>query len=102
MSYETLCRHTRKINAFLPSGLKIGLLFHQLLEQFLVLLGGEIQLFVQVGPPAKSAGLLSITPRAYQYYEEGKRFPDFHGLLKIADCLHISIDYLVGRKDERA
>ena len=32
------------------------------------------------------AGLLSITPRAYQYYEEGKRFPDFHGLLKIADC----------------
>ena len=47
------------------------------------------------------AGLLSITPRAYQY-EEGKRFPDFHGLLKIADCLHISIDYLVGRKDERA
>ena len=38
------------------------------------------------------AGLLSITPRAYQYYEEGKRFPDFHGLLKIADCLQISID----------
>ena len=48
------------------------------------------------------AGLLSITPRAYQFYEEGNRFPVFHGLLKIADCLHISIDYLVGRKDERA
>ena len=48
------------------------------------------------------AGLLSITPRPYQYYEDGKRFPAFHGLLKIADCLHISIDYLVGRKDERA
>ena len=36
------------------------------------------------------AGLLSITPRAYQYYEEGKRFPDFHGLLKIAQIASAS------------
>lgn len=43
---------------------------------------------------------LGITIRAYQYYEQGKRFPDFQGLLTIADVLESSIDYLVGRTDE--
>ena len=76
-----------------------------------ITIGGFMELFsvrlreerLKLGIKQKDmAGLLGITPRAYQYYEEGKRFPDFHGLLKIADCLHILIDYLVGRKDERA
>lgn len=76
-----------------------------------ITIGGFMELFsvrlreerLKLGIKQKDmAGLLGITPRAYQYHEEGKRFPDFHGLLKIADCLHISIDYLVGRKDERA
>ena len=43
---------------------------------------------------------LNITPRAYQYYEQGERFPDFHGLLALADYLGVKIDYLVGRTDE--
>ena len=76
-----------------------------------ITIGGFMELFsvrlreerLKLGIKQKDmAGLLGITPRAYQSYAEGKRFPDFHGLLKIADCLHISIDYLVGRKDERA
>ena len=44
---------------------------------------------------------LGITVRAYRYYEEGKRFPDFQGLLRLADCFQVSLDYLAGRTDER-
>ena len=47
------------------------------------------------------ADLLGITPRAYQYYEEGKRYPDFRGLLLLAEHLNVSIDYLVGRTDDK-
>ena len=47
------------------------------------------------------ADLLGITPRAYQYYEEGKRNPDFRGLLLLAEHLNVSIDYLVGRTDDK-
>lgn len=43
---------------------------------------------------------LGITLRAYQYYEQGNRFPDFHGLIAIADELESSLDYLVGRTGE--
>ena len=45
---------------------------------------------------------LGVTVRAYRYYEEGKRFPDFQGLLILADCFKVSLDYLTGRTDERA
>ena len=44
---------------------------------------------------------LEITVRAYQFYEEGKRYPDFHGLIALADYFDVSIDYLVGRTDQR-
>ena len=47
------------------------------------------------------ADLLGITPRAYQYYEEGKRYPDFRGLLLLAEHLNVSIDYLVSRTDDK-
>ena len=47
------------------------------------------------------ADLLGITPRAYQYYEEGKRYPDFRGLLLLAEHLNVSIDSLVGRTDDK-
>lgn len=45
--------------------------------------------------------LLGITPRAYQYYESGSRYPDFKGLIALADYFDVSIDYLVGRTDNR-
>ena len=44
---------------------------------------------------------LGISIRAYQYYESGERYPDFHGLIALADYLDVSIDYLVGRTDAR-
>ena len=44
---------------------------------------------------------LGISDRAYRYYEEGKRYPDFQGLLMLADCFQVSLDYLVGRSDVR-
>ena len=45
------------------------------------------------------ANHLEITVRAYQHYETGTRYPDFKGLLKLADYFDVSLDYLVGRSD---
>ena len=38
-----------------------------------------------------------ITVRAYRYYEEGKRYPDFQGLIALADYFGVTLDDLVGR-----
>jgi len=46
------------------------------------------------------ATFLEITDRAYQHYETGTRYPDFKGLIKLADFLDCSIDYLVGRSND--
>ena len=43
---------------------------------------------------------LGVSTRAYQYYEQGERYPDFEGLLALADYFQVSLDYLVGRGDE--
>lgn len=42
---------------------------------------------------------LDITPRAYQYYEGGRRRPDYETLVSLADFLEVSTDYLLGRVD---
>ena len=47
------------------------------------------------------ADILQITPRAYQYYEEGKREPDYDKLILLARHLNISTDYLLGLSDKR-
>lgn len=52
-------------------------------------------------PQKELAERLGVTVRAYRYYEEGKRYPDFQGLLTLADCFQVSLDYLVGRSDQR-
>ena len=44
---------------------------------------------------------LGISVRAYQYYESGDRYPDFKGLVALADYLDVSIDYLTGRTDTK-
>ena len=34
-------------------------------------------------------------------YEAGKNRPDFEGLIALADFFEVSLDYLVGRSDQR-
>lgn len=52
-------------------------------------------------PQKELAERLGISVRAYHYYEEGKRYPDFRGLLTLADFYGVSLDYLVGRTEQR-
>ena len=48
---------------------------------------------------SEMAALLSITTRNYQDYEYGKIDPPSSKLLKIAEYLDVSVDYLLGRTD---
>ena len=43
------------------------------------------------------ADSLSLSLNAYQKYEQGERFPSMDVLIKLADVLDISIDWLFGR-----
>lgn len=45
------------------------------------------------------ADYLCMGIRAYRNYESGDRFPSSEALVKIADYLSTSIDYLLGRDD---
>ncbi len=47
------------------------------------------------------ADILEVTPRAYQYYEEGKREPNYDKLVVLARYLKVSSDYLLGLSDNR-
>lgn len=42
-----------------------------------------------------------ITEKTYQNYELMTREPKLEILLKIADAFHVSLDYLVGRTDNK-
>ena len=46
------------------------------------------------------AAALNIGIRGVQRYAEGKGYPDYHGLVALADYFGVSLDYLVGRTDE--
>ena len=52
-------------------------------------------------PQKELAERFGISVRAYHYYEEGKRYPDFQGLLTLADFYGVSLDYFVGRTEQR-
>ena len=43
-----------------------------------------------------------ITERAYQNYERMVRLPRIDILVRMADQLHVSLDYLTGRTDDPA
>lgn len=45
------------------------------------------------------AAAINLTSAAISNYENANREPDIQTLVKIADCLNVSIDYLVGRTD---
>ena len=47
----------------------------------------------------KMADILSVSIRTYRHYESGHTFPSPDTLVKIADTLNISIDYLLGRDE---
>jgi transcriptional regulator with XRE-family HTH domain len=47
------------------------------------------------------ANAMSLSLRGYQYYERGEREPNASQLIQLADYFQVSLDYLVGRSDER-
>ena len=47
------------------------------------------------------AEYLGITVRGYQCYEAGQNYPDVKGLIALADYFGVTIDYLLGRSDQR-
>lgn len=44
---------------------------------------------------------LNISTSAYGFYEQGKRTPDLATLESLADYFNVSIDYLLGRTNDR-
>lgn len=53
---------------------------------------------IKQGEIAKALG---ITQTQYSRYERGKNEIPLHYLIKVADYLDVSIDYLVGRTDKK-
>ncbi len=47
----------------------------------------------------KMADILSVSIRTYRHYESGHTFPSSDTLVKIADTLNVSIDYLLERDE---
>lgn len=45
------------------------------------------------------ADSINVQVRSYQHYEEGNRSPSFDLLVKLADILDVSLDYLFGRDE---
>ncbi len=45
--------------------------------------------------------VLGVSRRMIYSYENNVYYPDFKGLLFIAEYFHVSLDYLVGWSDER-
>ena len=45
--------------------------------------------------------LIDISRPSYTAYETGAGFPKFENLMKIAEILDVSIDYLVGRSNKK-
>lgn len=43
------------------------------------------------------ADILGVSLRAYRFYEAGSREPNIESLVKIADTLNVSLDYLLCR-----
>ena len=56
---------------------------------------------IETGKKQKEAAeYLGIKVRSYQAYEAGDREPNIDGLIALADFYEVSLDYLMGRKDE--
>lgn len=44
---------------------------------------------------------INVPQRTYAYYESGGRMIPPEVLIKLADLYHVSVDYLLGRSDNR-
>jgi len=42
-----------------------------------------------------------LQPSAISHFESGRRSPSFDNLRRLADALNVTIDYLLGRSDQR-
>jgi transcriptional regulator with XRE-family HTH domain len=49
---------------------------------------------------AKLGQLASLPPSHISHFETGERRPSFHNLIRLADALEVSTDYLLGRVDK--
>lgn len=47
------------------------------------------------------ADMLGMKLQSYQKYEYGQREPGMQMLIKLADCFDVSVDYLLGRTDNK-
>lgn len=47
------------------------------------------------------ANIFGVTLRAWQTYEQGVSEPKFNVLFKIADYFNVSLDYLLGREEQK-
>lgn len=52
-------------------------------------------------PQKYVAHYLNISQRAYSYYENGERSIPLETLCRLADMYGVSVDYILGRTDER-
>ena len=52
-------------------------------------------------PQEKTAAEIGVGFSTYRRYETGERVPDADVLVRIADFYGVSLDYLVGRSEER-
>ncbi len=52
-------------------------------------------------PQKELAEYLGITVRGYQFYESEVNEPNINTLIALADFYGVSVDYLVGRTDQR-
>lgn len=48
----------------------------------------------------KISEAIGISQQSYSDYENGRTFPDEMTLIKLANTLNISVDYLLGRTDD--
>lgn len=47
------------------------------------------------------ADYLNVSQVAYSYYESGKRMIPFELLIKLAEYYHTSVDYILGRTNQK-
>ena len=50
----------------------------------------------------KFGELANVSQRTVAFWESGDRMPSHSTISALADCLNISVDYLLGRTDEKA